>query len=157
MSSNFPFVNYYTHLRATLRHNVANMGRQSQQLKSNTKRAFDLTSSVPKNRKKNKVDQSTLQGTTVFDAECGCLICKAQAIKRCQHSYMVPKRPHDPLCVRNQRTKGKGSISDQQLAVHLEEKTLQTLFKTPLKPHKKGSAAHLTKEVGVAFSGPKLN
>jgi len=121
------------------------MGRQ--QRANNTKKDYRLTSQG----RKRKGDQLTLQGKRAFKAEQDCVVCHARPITRALHNYRIPKRPHHVLCSLNQRTKGGGVISQQNLATSVEEKHLKALYSTPLTEAEKCSRRFNTVAAGNTF------
>ena len=152
MEPRTPLTNPYARAALHSAHNKVNMGRQSQQRISNTKRAFVLASSNS-GKKPKKGDQKTLQGGLAFQAARDCKICVAQSIRRFNPQHPVPKRPHHELCFRNTTTRGN-PVSEQTLATRMESKKLERLFNTPLEAHEKGSFKYLTKEASIAFFAP---
>ena len=132
------------------------MGRQSQQRVSNTKRAFQLASTVSKAKKKPKAgDQLTLLGEVAFDSQRDCKVCIAQFIQRTNSSHSVPKRAHHELCIKNTVTRGVGPLTKQLLERKADEKRLLALHDRPLEPSEKASGKHLTKESTTAFFLPR--
>ena len=129
------------------------MGRQSQQRVSNTKRAYQLAC-YSSSKKKKKGDQLTLQGDRAFEAEKDCQICRAQSLARTFQGVRIPKRSHHELCIKNTTTKGRGRISQQNMATSAEEKRLKTVFETPLAQHEKASGKHTTAAGVAAFFAP---
>ena len=99
-------VNPYRVVRPLVAHNVE-MGRQSQQRVSNTKRAHQLAQHSTKASKRKKGDQVTLLGRLAFQPEKDCVVCKAKSIAKFVAGYRVPKRSHHQLCIKNSKTKGK--------------------------------------------------
>jgi len=132
------------------------MGRQSQQRVSNTKRAFLLASTNSFPRKKAKGgDQLTLLGKVVFDSQRDCKVCIAQSIQKTFSPHSVPERAHHELCVRNTVTRGIGPVTSQLLERQAEEKRPSALCNTQLKPSEKASGKCLTKEATKSFFLPR--
>jgi hypothetical protein len=126
----------------------ANMGRQSQQCVSNTKRKDQLAAhNNPK--KKRKGDQATLFGQVAFDSERDCEICRAQL-----HNLRVPHRGHHNLCIMNKKTKGKGELSALEIANREDDKRYQHLTR-PIEAKEKGSFKYLTPQAGLQFFNPE--
>ena len=145
-----PFFNPYARAARPLVHNVVNMGRQSQQRVSNTKRAFQL--STTNSYKKKKVSgQKDLFGGFAFQSEQHCPVCRAQAHNKQGGSIRVPKRKHHELCIKNTTTKGLGAVSEHMMNCNREAKELKSLYRAPLKYHEKASAVHLTIELNLLF------
>ena len=117
MTGNRPIVNPYTKRRPLGRlsngHKKINMGRQSQQRVSNTKRAFTLASTNSYKKRKSG-GQLTLAGEAAFDPLVDCKICVAHAIKRVRPETVIPKRAHHPNCGKNTKTRGRGSKKKAQ-------------------------------------------
>jgi hypothetical protein len=135
----------------------SDMGRQSQQRVSQAKRAYQLASSSrnANKKKKQKGDQLTLHGQTAFQSERNCQVCRAQALARIVAGARIPKRPHHVLCIKNTKTKGKGQMSQQNIATAAEEKRLSEHFNAPLAPHEKGSSRHATPQAAAQFFAPR--
>jgi len=127
------------------------MGRQSQQRVNQTKRAYRLACSG----QKRKGDQLTLQGDRAFQSEKDCIVCSAHALAQIVQGVRIPKRPHHVLCIKNTKTKGRGELTQQNLANTAEEKRLKAHFSAPLNPEERGSGRHLTKEATTTFFAPR--
>jgi len=150
-----PPFNPYAKRRLAVAHNDQ-MGRQSQQRVSNTKRAFTLASTNSFPKKKAKAgDQLTLLGEVAFDSQRDCKVCIGQSIARTNSSHSVPKRAHHVLCIRNTVIRGLGPVTSQLLEKQAEEKRLLALYNTPLEPSEKASGKHITKEATAAFFRPR--
>ena len=135
-------------------HNEANMGRQSQQRIGNqVKRKFKLASN---NNKKRKGGQQTLSGGAAFVPEKDCIVCHARHIRNhVLSTYRVPNRSHHVLCSKNSKTKGKGALTDSQLAT-LEDNQRFKALTQPITEAEKGSAKHLAKDGGKVFFAPRI-
>jgi hypothetical protein len=123
------------------------MGRQSQQRKSNSKRAYDLASSNPFPKKSK---QTTFKGDAAFDPIENC--------KRCRNKfYGLPeyKKAHHVLCIHNTKTRGRGNMSKHALACEAESERLKKHFSEPPKEHEKGRASEVTPENLKAFFTPR--
>ena len=131
-----------------------NMGRQSQQRISNTKRKYLLasTKSFPK---KKKGGQQTLFGASAFDSSVDCDLCKAQEIKKYRPEHRIPHRPHHELCVKNKATLGQGQITNQQREINKEQQHLQKLHSTPLADDEKARGKFVNKEACDRFFNPQ--
>jgi len=90
-----------------------------------------------------------------FEAERDCVVCHARSIQMFLPTYRVPNRAHHVLCIRNKSTKGKGVITEQNLANTVEEKRLKTLYAEPLAPAEKCRAEFTTAEAVNNFFVPK--
>jgi len=156
--NNVARVNLYLKRRPLGPHNGGNgnnMGIQSQQQVSNTKRQYQLvaTNSFTKRR---KGDQLTLQGDIAFLSKRDCKICVAQSIRKfINPNHPVPKRSHHHLCTKNSKTRGMGPVSVHTQETEKEAKALEALFNKPLEDHEKGSMAHVTKEAHASFFRPR--
>jgi len=155
MSPRKDVVNPHKKPRPFAAHN-REMGRQSQQRVTNTKRAYQLASSANNNNKKKvKVNQSTLQGGVAFNPQKDCVICKAPYLATFVQGARTPNRAHHVLCKLNKKTKGLGVISEQNLATAVEEKRLKDLFERPLNANEKASSKHCTAESVAAHFAPR--
>ena len=150
-------VNPYAKRRPLLVVHNQQMGRQSQQRVSNTKRAYQLASYSNKtNTKKSKNQQSTTQGGVAFNPQKDCVVCRARHLATFVQGARIPNRAHHVLCQRNKTTKGLGVISQQNLATAVEEKRLKELFDRPLHASEKASSKNCTAEsLAVCFEPRK--
>ena len=155
MNGRPPIVNPYAKKHTPLSQSGA-MGRQSQQRNSLQKRTHQLAASNnhPK-RKKKKGDQLTLAGEIAFDTTKDCKRCVNTSARRQGLPVSEYKKPHHVLCPLNQKTKGKGPISDHTRACMDEEKRLTQLFKAPLQHHERPMSKHVTPESTAAFFAPR--
>jgi hypothetical protein len=117
------------------------MGRQSQQRRSLAKRTQDFASSTA-GRKKKKTSQLTLKGKVSFVPEEDCVVCVAKSLKKQGTPVSVPHKPHNVWCPLNQKTKGLGPLTDQQI----EDQRLQKLANDPPTEAEKGRAHEVTAE-----------
>jgi len=150
-----PVVNPHLKRPPLVPHNQQNMGRQSQQRVSNTKRAYQLASNSNNNKKK-KGDQLTLDGQVAFNAERDCKICGAKETAKFVEGYTIPHRGHHILCSKNKVTQGFGPISQANIQTAAEQKRLKELYFTPLKSNEKASSKFCTKEATTAFFSPRI-
>jgi len=139
---------------ALVAHNNQEMGRQSQQRVSNTKRAYQLAS-TGKTNKKRKGEQLTLEGRAAFNPQKDCIVCRARHLATIVQGARVPNRAHSVYCPKNKTTKGLGPISEQNLATAVEEQRLKELFERPLNMNEKASSKHCTAAAATAFFAPK--
>ena len=135
--------------------NAANMGRQSQQRISNTKRKHQLCNNSSSSKKK-KGDQLTLLGGVAFDSKRDCGVCKAKFLSTLIEGYRIPKRGHHPLCDRNAKTRGKGELSQAQLAT-LEDNKRHKALVSPIAEFEKGSSRNLPRDRGEVFFAPRMS
>jgi len=67
----------------------------------------------------------------------------------------IPHKPHHKLCIKNKTTRGRGELTQQQLAIDKEEVHLQQLCSASLQPHEKASSCNMNQQAVNTFLDPR--